>query len=721
EYHRVTFIACHESGVLWAATENGVEKILYDKGVSLFGQRLGLSVSWPQLTSWNNRVVIVSGGRLYEELDTADSTHTHFELVPGPKEVWGLAASGPHLLVANSSGIFAPTIDHQFEPVLTGVSVDRLVMTSPNFCYFIGASEIGALRWENGRWSECAPRIPGLGYPSNVLATQRAAWIELGAYRAARITYKNGQLQSRVFENFPWRESHWINISAIGSTVVLNSAPDGRIFFDEETEKIVDAPKLQALFDQAPATITRIYRDDKGVIWASYDRGVMLATEKDGRYTFDTTTFDTVNERWPTIHFLVGKDIWFSTGQSLYHVDRHVIKPAPTNLKPLLVSVVHEEARSEVSKLWPPQHQVAHFSYPSNSISFRFFAGTYTSRLPPVYEFRLSDSPHTNWTSSPAGPPLTLSNLHEGAYQLEVRMLFNGSPVGEPLSLSFIIDPPWYHTWYAYVLYAIAAASGVFGLVQWFVHRTRVHNVILENLVKKRTDELRSAMEKLGQETKNAAILAERGRLAGEIHDSLQQGLSGLILQLDATLKMPGLTPEVRSRINTARSMVSFSRHEVQNAIWDLESPLLEGVELTQALQKLINLISVGPARVALIIEGNPIDLSQATQHHLLRIAQEALTNAVRHAEATLITIKLVYKEKQVELVVEDDGKGFETNRILSKGIGHFGLRGLKVRADKIGADLSVISTPGQGTCLRIVVGAAESLSNEIYATVRPD
>jgi signal transduction histidine kinase len=227
-------------------------------------------------------------------------------------------------------------------------------------------------------------------------------------------------------------------------------------------------------------------------------------------------------------------------------------------------------------------------------------------------------------------------------------------------------------------------------------------------------------MEKLGQETKNAAILAERGRLAGEIHDSLQQGLSGLILQLDATLKMPALTPEVRSRLNTARSMVSFSRHEVQNAIWDLESPLLEGVELTQALQKLINLISVGPARVELVIEGKPIDLSQAIQHHLLRIAQEALTNAVRHAEATLVVIKLIYKESHVELVVEDDGKGFETTKVLSKGIGHFGLRGLKVRADKIGAELNIISAPGQGTRLRVVVGAAESLSNETYAIGRP-
>ena len=719
EYHRITYLASNESGVLWAVTESGVEKILYDKTVSVFGQRLGLPVSWPQVSRWNDRVVVISGGRLYEEQPGEDLGHTHFQLVPDPKELWGLAASGAHLLVANASGIFAATADKRFETILTGVSVDRLVMIDPNLCFFVGSTEIGALRWENGHWIECAPRIAGVGYPSNVLSTRWAAWLELGANRAVRVSLKNGKIETRSFETFPWREPHWINVSAIGSTVILNSPPEGRIYFDEETETLCERPQLQELFEQSPYSIARIYRDTEGVLWASHDRGVMLVNQKNGHYEFDTSTFDIVSERWPTIHILAGNDVWFSSGQSLYHVDRRASTPAPAHVRPVVVSMLDGSGRNDLSKEWKAHDTDVHVPYLSNSISFRFFGGTYSTRLSPTYEFRLSGSPHSNWTAYEAGPPLTLTNLREGAYQLEVRMLYDGNPTGEHLLLSFIIDPPWYRTWYAYILYIVAGFGTLLGLLQWFVHRTRAHSVILEKQVDERTNQLRAAMEKLNQETKNAAVLAERGRLAGEIHDSIQQGLSGLILQLDATLKMPGLTPEIRSRLNTARSMVSFSRHEVQNAIWDLESPLLEGGELTQALQKLINLISVGPGRVELKIEGPPFPLSQSIQHHLLRIAQEALTNAVRHAEADTIVIRLIYHGSLVELNVEDDGKGFETTKVLSKGLGHFGLRGLKVRADKIGAELSVVSTVGQGTRLRVLVPPSELSDHEVYATGR--
>src|SRR5688572_11690170 len=114
-------------------------------------------------------------------------------------------------------------------------------------------------------------------------------------------------------------------------------------------------------------------------------------------------------------------------------------------------------------------------------------------------------------------------------------------------------------------------------------------------------------MQQLNEETRNAATVAERNRLAGEIHDSLQQGLSGLILQLDATLKLPALAPDVRSRLLVARNMVSFTRHEVQHAVWDMESPLLDDAELGTALQKMATLISPGTPWVEIKVSGSSV------------------------------------------------------------------------------------------------------------------
>jgi signal transduction histidine kinase len=215
-------------------------------------------------------------------------------------------------------------------------------------------------------------------------------------------------------------------------------------------------------------------------------------------------------------------------------------------------------------------------------------------------------------------------------------------------------------------------------------------------------------MDKLNEETRHTATLAERHRLAGEIHDSVQQGLSGLMLQLDATLKLTPLPEAIRSRLSVARNMVSFTRHEVQQAVWNLESPLLEDTELGDALQKLARLISPGIAEIEVLVSGTPRPLTPTVKHDLLRIAQEALTNAVRHAEPTHVTLRLTYDVDDVELTVTDDGKGFDPAAVLSHGIGHFGLRGLRGRAQKIGGHLDIESTPGLGTCIKVRVATHE-------------
>src|SRR5690606_4045797 len=127
------------------------------------------------------------------------------------------------------------------------------------------------------------------------------------------------------------------------------------------------------------------------------------------------------------------------------------------------------------------------------------------------------------------------------------------------------------------------------------------------------------------------------------IHDSVQQGLSGMILQLDATLKLATLPPDVRSRLEVARKMVAFTRQEVQQAIWDLESPLLEKADLGDAIRLIAEMVTSGMTHVDFSVQGGPVRLDSASQHHLLRIAQEGITNAVRHSRSERIRVDLRY------------------------------------------------------------------------------
>ena len=705
EYHRITDLATRERGVLWVSTESGIIKVLYESPLTVFGQRLGLPVSWPQVARWNERIEVASGGRLYESIPGPSSETTRFELVKDQPsaEVWGIAASGARMLVGNKDGVFVRGEGGGFSPVLSGVDVARLVMVGSELCFAIGANEITALRWSAGHWSECARRVPGVGYPSIVHAARQSAWIELGANRAARVALKDGKVVVRLFETFPWSDPRWINLGIVGDTVIMSGLPDQRVFFDEKTESTVPAPELRQMLDQSPYRIARLRQDADGTIWASHSEGLLVIHQTGKGYHIDSTILGTFKDFYPAIQLLPGGDVWLTTGQSLYHVDPHFGRGTPPAYnKPVLVSVVDGNTGRQVAKETEPDGTTL-LKYAQNKLVFQFFAGSYASRQSPAYEFRLNRGANI-WSPLGPGSLLTLTDLSEGAYSLEVRLTDAQAAAGEALLFRFEIAPPWYRTWYAYALYALAGSATVVGLMHWSTQRSRLKNAELEKLVDERTEALRVAMHQLNEETRNAATVAERDRLAGEIHDSLQQGLSGLMLQLDATLKLPDLPSDVRSRLSVARNMVSFTRHEVQHAVWDMETPLLENTELGDALRKITALIGPGTARVDITITGQPAPLSPSTKHHLLRIAQEAITNAVRHAAASTITIALDYAPQSIALSVTDDGNGFVPNDVLTNGLGHFGLRGLRGRAGKIGGELHIRSAPGEGTTVRVTV-----------------
>lgn len=715
EFQRITQLATHEPGVLWATGEDALQKVLYGSALTVFGQRLGINPSWPIVLRWNDKIVVASGGLMFEAIPAPEGSATRFELMPNQPSAgaWTVVASGTRLLVGNDKGAFAEESDGSYAPVLRDMDVARLTMVGSDLCFAIGRVQIAALRLANGKWTECAPRIPSFGFPSVVHTTKKSVWIELGANRVARLSLEKGQMRSQVLDNFPWKERHWINVGFVDDTVVLTGPPGGRIFYDENTQAFCAAPDLERLLDQSPNWIVRVQKDETGILWATHDEGVIAFVPHDGGYEMDTTTFDLNNEHFPVVQLLPGNDIWLSTSESLYHVDKQKAFGTTGSARalrrslPVLVSVTDGRTNDQLMTEADPSASPLHLPYSNNNLNLRFFSGGYGWRRTPVYEFRFSGA-QAEWTSLGTGSLLSFPGLHEGSYHLAVRIANAQGPSSPAVLLRFDILPPWHRTWPAYALYILGGALAVYGLTRWSVRRAHDRNLALEGIVRERTGQLKATMQKLNEGTRNAATLAERGRLAGEIHDSVQQGLSGLMLQLDATLKLPAISGDVRSRLNVARNMISFTREEVQHAVWDMESPLLEGTELDEALRKIAALIGSGASKIEISVSGLRAALPSATQHHLLRIAQEAITNAVRHAGPTTITVRLEYRMGAVFLGIADQGNGFSPKDVLEKSVGHFGLRGLRGRAAKIGGDLRIESSPGQGTTIEVVVPLEE-------------
>jgi signal transduction histidine kinase len=202
-------------------------------------------------------------------------------------------------------------------------------------------------------------------------------------------------------------------------------------------------------------------------------------------------------------------------------------------------------------------------------------------------------------------------------------------------------------------------------------------------------------------QNRTVGVLEERARLAREIHDTLAQGLSGIVTQLEAAEQaMPDLRA-VQKRIALAKELARDNLQEARRSVDALRPGPLAGAGLGAALAEVAARWSRTSGVAATVsVEGTPRPLSGEVGTTLLRAAQEGLSNAAKHAGAGRVAITLTYMDDEVTLDVFDDGAGFDPD---VRGAG-YGLAAMRERAGGVGGTLTVESAPGEGTalCLRI-------------------
>jgi PAS domain S-box-containing protein len=201
-----------------------------------------------------------------------------------------------------------------------------------------------------------------------------------------------------------------------------------------------------------------------------------------------------------------------------------------------------------------------------------------------------------------------------------------------------------------------------------------------------------------------ASILEERNRMAREIHDTLAQAFTGILLHIGAaTEQITRKTATAQAHLQTIDELARSGLAEARRSVAALRPQLLEEGDLFSALKHLITQMqSSTDIHITCEISGTAYALSPDVENHLLRIGQEALTNAIKYAHATEIRVELVCEKTQCFLRVKDDGVGFAVEQ-KSSGRG-FGLLGMSERVEQMGGELMIKSQPGQGTEVVVIV-----------------
>jgi signal transduction histidine kinase len=208
-------------------------------------------------------------------------------------------------------------------------------------------------------------------------------------------------------------------------------------------------------------------------------------------------------------------------------------------------------------------------------------------------------------------------------------------------------------------------------------------------------------LTRLGAQGRQAAVLEERNRMAREIHDTLAQGFTGILMQLEATESaLDTARPDLaRERHSKARDLARASLSEARRSVWALRPHALEQQPLVAALRAAATALTIDTAvELTFVVEGTVGFVPTELETDLLRVVQEAMTNSIKHAGARMLHVRVHDDGRHLSVFIRDDGRGFAPQTVRPQLGSGFGLTAMRERLERHGGILHIQSAPGQGT-----------------------
>lgn len=486
--------------------------------------------------------------------------------------------------------------------------------------------------------------------------------------------YSGGNFEPLLPEAISARDIGAIFVDAAG-LIWIGTQSSGLILVDGH--RVAAFSTADGLYDDAIFGITS---DDRGRLWMACSKGIFSVKRDDllsfaaGRLqrfanlpispTDGQRTIECRGDVQPSLWKMQDGRIWFSTIHGLIVLDPNnltlPLPPAPVVVEEM---IVNGTSRSPNDGAPLPRG--------ANNISFRYTALSYRSPTRITFRYRL-DGFDKDWVDAGTRHEAFYTNLAPGKYRFRVEARNVDERVSEaPAPIDFTLRPRIYQArWFLPVCLAVAAAAG------WFAYRWRVRWI----------------------EARLQAIAIERSRIARELHDTLMQGFSGVTMEMQALLmRLP--PSENRDTLDEIINDAGMCLREARRSIGGLRSTSGQESGLAASIaQTARQLTDSTDARLKLALPQSPSRLPASIEYDLLRIAQEALVNAVKHAQAGAIDVSLDYLPQSVRLTIQDDGVGFVPDVVSVAPGEHYGLMGMRERASQIGAKFSIESTPGRGT-----------------------
>jgi len=434
-----------------------------------------------------------------------------------------------------------------------------------------------------------------------------------------------------------------------------------------------------------------ILADDHGHLWMNTNKGLSKFnpneerfanySEADGLPGADLTG-------WAACSKSRGGELSFAgfAGAVAFFPDK--LRDAPYGPQVVLTDLELSGAPATIGAGGPLSHSIAYtdrivLTHEMNIFSLTFAGLRYFSPESNRYRYKLDGLEHNWYEVTSNNRRATYTTLPAGAYTFRVQAATANGDWNEPgTSLQIVMLPAWWATWWFRAVYV---ALFVFAI--WIAYVVRVRQLSRQLTIRM-------------QERVN-----ERIRIARELHDTVLQGLASASLQLEVADRQMGsdatAKPLVQRVSQLLRQLIDESRHTVRG----IRLQHSEEESLERALTQISNdLAAPRKVKYQVIVEGTPRSLRPLVREEIYRIGGEALANAFRHSGASAVETVLEYGRDHFRVLVRDDGQGIDPEVLKAGREGHFGLSGLRERAAKIGARLTVRTAAGAGTEIDLLV-----------------
>jgi signal transduction histidine kinase len=368
--------------------------------------------------------------------------------------------------------------------------------------------------------------------------------------------------------------------------------------------------------------------------------------------------------------------LWFANGSTVQMIDPATIKPDDAPL-PIHIEALHAD-------------RVAHASAPmlqlpprTREVQFDWSAPTFAAPHNVAFRYRLGGY-ENNWQDAGERRQAFYNDLAPGQYRFEVTADRGARRWNGPVdTVTIDIAPAWFQT----LWFRLAAACALLALAV-LAYRWRMRRVseLARAHLKERID--------------------ERDRIARELHDTLLQSVQGLILHVHGAARRLPADAQVRRQLESTLQQAEATLSEGRDRVHAIRSRHGPATSLAHAFETVCaELAQIYPAAFDVRVSGAPRPLLTIVQDEAFWIAREALVNACRHAGASRIDVEIAYSRRSLQLRVVDDGSGIAGDAPTEEG--HYGIMGMRERAQKIGARLAITPAQPRGTEIRLLVAAA--------------